>query len=117
MRVFEGEYLATKLRIEYADEYEVAATFRQMHEYLTDFDARYSRFRSDNWLAGINASGGGVLDAPATEMLSEALTLAEITEGAFDPTITPDLVRIGYARGTPCAEGPERTSYRDVRLV
>jgi thiamine biosynthesis lipoprotein ApbE len=37
-----------------------------------------------------------MLDTAAIEMLKVALELARLTNGAFDPTITPDLIKIGY---------------------
>jgi thiamine biosynthesis lipoprotein ApbE len=30
-------------------------------------------------------------------MLQVALELAKLTDGAFEPTITPDLIKMGYA--------------------
>jgi thiamine biosynthesis lipoprotein ApbE len=96
IQIYTGEHLGTHLRIEAESFDGIEKVFKEISAYLEYFEARYSRFILGNWLTEINTNGGGILDTPAREMLEVALELAELTDGAFDPTIMPDLLRIGY---------------------
>ena len=98
MRVHTGQYLGTHLRMEASEFMGIEQTFGDIHQYLQSFDTRYSRFIPNNWLDTINTNGGGILDIPAITMLTVALEIAHLSNGAFDPTITPDLLKIGYGK-------------------
>jgi FAD:protein FMN transferase len=126
MQIYSGEHLGTHLRIEASEFVWIEVVLNEITKYLGGFETRYSRFIADNWLAQINNAWGGVLDAPATEMLRVALELAQLTDGAFDPTISPDLLRIGYgiaevsqgdtSTQTRTLSPRPRNSYRDIIL-
>jgi FAD:protein FMN transferase len=96
MLIYRGEHLGTHLHIEASEFVWLELVLEEVKIYLQAFEAKYSRFKVNNWLAQINTDWEGVLDTPAIEMLKVGLELAQLTGGAFDPTITPDLIKIGY---------------------
>lgn len=66
---------------------------------LRDLDLRWSRFRADSEVMQLaRHSGATVHVSQETILLVERLIAAwEVTDGAFDPTLLPDLVGLGYA--------------------
>lgn len=90
-------------------------------------DRAASRFRPDSEvcrLADARADGGSISHASVSpelaEMLDAALASAADTDGAVDPTLGRDLVRLGYAGaetpGTANIEIRRPVTWRDVRL-
>jgi thiamine biosynthesis lipoprotein len=67
--------------------------------WLTDFDARMSRFRPDSELSALNDDARP--DVPASALLRATVRAgvwaAQRTNGLVDPTLTGELERIGYA--------------------
>jgi FAD:protein FMN transferase len=63
-------------------------------------ERRFSRFRADSELAGVNARAGRRtrVSPPFAEVLRLALTAARTTGGRFDPTVLPALRALGYDR-------------------
>ena len=116
MWILRGEYLGTVLHIEHVDFLGSSEIHLQIKAYLRAFEAKYSRFIPGNWLSDINSAGWWILDTPAREMLEVAMSLAKLTDGAFDPTITPDLENIGYGKLPLSISVWERTGYSDVDL-
>lgn len=96
MRVFSAEVLGTKLSVQVDTRAPLGAVFARVLKTARAFERKYSRFAPDNWLARLNAAGGGKLDAEAAAMLRCALLLARRTDGVFDPTVGPLLSRLCY---------------------
>lgn len=67
---------------------------------LRELDRRWSRFRFGSEVMDLARSAGEPVPVSAdTVLLVEHLIAAwELTEGAFDPTMLPDLVALGYDR-------------------
>ncbi|MEZ4446339.1 MAG: FAD:protein FMN transferase [Polyangiaceae bacterium] len=97
---------------------EVAATF-------ADAERRFSRFRADSELSGLNRSEGPFLASRELfEMLERARGYVALTDGLFDPAIGAALRALGYDRSfAPGAldrarsrTPPRRGHFRDVVL-
>lgn len=88
--------MGTTIRLVVADE----PTALACQEFLHDFDRALSRFRPDSELSRLNADPRE--DVPASALLRGAITAglmaAELTQGLFDPTLTPALEANGYDR-------------------
>jgi len=71
-----------------------------VHALFVVWERILSRFRPESELSLLNASAGQPFAASAVlfEAVSTALGAAVATGGLFDPTLLPDLVRIGYDR-------------------
>ena len=65
-----------------------------------EWESALSRFRPESELSRLNArTGGPIAVSPLLyEVVASALAGARATRGAFDPTLLPDLVRLGYDR-------------------
>ena len=72
---------------------------RQMIRRLDELESRWSRFRSDSEITGLNVAAGAPRRVSRdTSILVEALVKAwQVTAGAFDPTLLGTLVELGYA--------------------
>ena len=70
-------------------------------------DAACTRFSPDSPLMRVNGQPGAWHDVPTTlyRTVLEAHHAYERTRGRFDPRILADLVRLGYDRSLPFAEG------------
>jgi FAD:protein FMN transferase len=90
-------------------------------------DRRFSRFRVDSELSGVNGRAGSWTEVsePFAELLRLALDGARRSGGLFDPTILPALVAAGYdrdygelLRSEPLVGLPPRPGgrWREVRL-
>jgi thiamine biosynthesis lipoprotein len=67
---------------------------------FADVERRFSRFRTDSELSRLNESCGVPtrISNELAILLRRALDLHEVTEGAFDPGVLPDLEVAGYDR-------------------
>jgi thiamine biosynthesis lipoprotein len=63
-------------------------------------EQRFSRFRADSELSHVTASAGRwtQVSPPFEELVGIALTLAERTDGLFDPSVLDAMVAAGYDR-------------------
>ena len=63
-------------------------------------ERRFSRFQQKSELSQLNCSAGQWFDASSEMMdvLQKARHFFDTTNGLFDPTILPDLMRVGYDR-------------------
>lgn len=68
--------------------------------FIDDCEQRFSRFLPASELTELNRSAGEWLEIAADlmELLQLSMTYYEETHGIFDPTILPDLKRVGYDR-------------------
>jgi FAD:protein FMN transferase len=65
-----------------------------------EWESALSRFRPDSELSRLNACAGRPIAVSPLlyDVIASALAAARATRGAFDPTLLPDLVRLGYDR-------------------
>ncbi|HEU4599239.1 MAG TPA: FAD:protein FMN transferase [Solirubrobacterales bacterium] len=63
-----------------------------------EWDRRFSRFRGDSELAGLNAAAGRPfpVSGPMLDVVEASLTAARLTDGLFDPTLLHRLEELGY---------------------
>ena len=63
-------------------------------------DRRFSRFRGDSELTGVNQTAGArtTISEPFAEVVDLALAAAVATDGLFDPTVHDALLAAGYDR-------------------
>lgn len=78
----------------------LAVGFEQARQFILDSERRFTRFSQDSELSRLNCSGGSWFHA-SPDMVSVLLLVQHfvgLTQGLFDPSILPDLQRIGYDR-------------------
>jgi thiamine biosynthesis lipoprotein len=65
-----------------------------------EWESALSRFRPESELSRLNARAGRPIAVSSLlyDVVASALAGARATRGAFDPTLLPDLVRLGYDR-------------------
>ncbi len=65
-----------------------------------EWESILSRFRPESELSRLNARAGRPIAVSSLlyDVVASALGAARATRGAFDPTLLPDLVRLGYDR-------------------
>jgi FAD:protein FMN transferase len=100
--------------------------FEHARACITASEARLTRFSDESELANLNRSGGHWFHASPDlfEIVGEARSLAEQTEGLFDPSILDALERVGYDRSMDAIRvsgpGPLRPAFipaNDFRAV
>jgi thiamine biosynthesis lipoprotein len=79
---------------------ELSQGFQQAQQFIQASEARFSRFSEESELTSLNRSAGTWFQASPD--LFAIIVLAErffhLTRGLFDPSILPDLRRVGYDR-------------------
>ena len=79
------------------------------HEYIEAGERRFSRFQQESELSQLNRSAGQRFNASPEMMdiLQKARHFFDVTNGLFDPSVLPDLIRAGYDRSMDeiCAQG------------
>lgn len=79
---------------------ELEHAFEKTRQFIAASERRFTRFSPDSELSQLNRSAGGWFKA-SPELLAVLLLArdhVELTQGLFDPSILPDLERIGYDR-------------------
>lgn len=76
---------------------------------LGDLEARWSRFREDSEISGLNRAGGApvVVSAWTVGLVERAVRGALQTDGRFDPTVLGAVVRAGYDRSFEALADPD----------
>jgi len=79
---------------------EIEPAFEQARQFIAASERRFTRFSDESELSQLNRSAGGWFQASPEmlEVVSLARDYVELTQGLFDPSILPDLRRIGYDR-------------------
>lgn len=77
-----------------------AVGLQEARSVIEQFEKRFSRFLPDSELSQLNASHGAwtSVSPELFEMLDIALSYHQHTNGLFDPSILPNLKRLGYDR-------------------
>ena len=79
---------------------QLAAGFEQARQFILESERRFTRFSPDSELSQLNQASGTWFHASADliSLLLLARQFVELTHGLFDPSILPDLQRLGYDR-------------------
>jgi thiamine biosynthesis lipoprotein len=96
MQEFHLDVIGTHIRIVIDESLPIGEDFSHIQKRLQEFDARYSRFISGNWIHRLNRDRRNTLDDDARKMLDSSLELARVSDGYFDPTIGKKLAELGY---------------------
>ena len=73
---------------------------RAARDVIEEGERRFSRFQYASELSQLNRSAGQWFNASIEMMdvLQKALKFLDVTNGLFDPSVLPDLIRVGYDR-------------------
>lgn len=120
---------SSTVRLTVTDDAALVPATEDLRELLRTVDAAASRFRADSALTVANVNAGRPVAVPRdlVSLVRTALTAAEQTDGAVDPTVGADLVALGYDRDIAAVRGRDvggrwvdapavRPTWRDVRL-
>ena len=80
MQRYSLDIIGTHLEISLHTEKDLESIFRTLEKRLIDFEARFSRFISYNWLYTLNKDRRARLDTDAKNMLSSMLDIAKKTD-------------------------------------
>src|SRR4051794_30922655 len=86
---------------------------------IEDLEARWSRFRPTSELSRLNACAGTpAIVSPDTMRLVQSMRAGHgVTEGAYDPTVLPDVIAQGYDRDFTGVVAPGTAGRYDARRV
>jgi thiamine biosynthesis lipoprotein len=98
MRSYRFPAMGTEVQVLLPEEHGEAIT--PVRELFGDWEAVLSRFLADSELSRLNARAGEPVAVSSLlfEVVSASVEGARATNGAFDPTLLHQLVRIGYSR-------------------
>ncbi len=93
-----GRAFGTTWHLRLRGDGETEALGRNLAALLERIDRSMSPFRADSALTKFNASGTGryEIDPDFAVVTTEALRMAVLTDGAFDPSVGPDVGRYGF---------------------
>lgn len=130
MKTFEFRAMNTDIQLgaEGSDE-AVETGFSQARAFIDASEKRFTRFSDQSELAALNRSAGKWFEASPDmfDVISQAVTLHQQTQGLFDPAILAALERAGYDRSydeirkhgaffAPVPIRPSLHRFSDVRL-
>ena len=98
MQQFGFDIIGTHLDIRIDTATDCSVLFSEIETRLRDFETRYSRFISENWLDMLNRERAGTLDIDGQKMLDFMLDISRKTDGYFDPTVGKRLTELGYGK-------------------
>lgn len=117
IREFHGTTMGTTYTIKYVGEESVSAVQAAVEEELRRFNLVFSTFIPQSEISRFNAQPAGTVFA-TSELLStvvqEALRIAEMTNGAFDPTVMPLVRAYGFGPGGERAI-PDEAELEEIR--
>lgn len=94
-----GAAFGTTWRVALADGVDSPALAGEIDRLLAELEAALSPFRSNSEITQINAgssAGAIAVSRPLRDVLAEGLRIAQLTAGAFDPTVGPVVARFGF---------------------
>jgi thiamine biosynthesis lipoprotein len=93
----------------------IADGFEEVRHFIQGSDACFSRFSNESELSRLNCSAGEPFQASPDffSVLLLARHYFHQTHGLFDPSILPDLLRLGYDRSLDLLRGPGSTPLFD----
>lgn len=96
MQQFGFDIIGTHLDLRIDTSEDCSAVFSEIEARLRDFEQKYSRFISGNWLDDLNQKRTEILDIDGQKMLAYMLDVSRQTDGYFDPTVGKRLTELGY---------------------
>jgi len=103
--LLQGEALGTTWSVKWIGDFDAEVARQETEAVLAEVDAAMSTWRDDSELSRARRSDGPLdVSEPTWDVTRRALTLAEETGGAFDPTVQPLMELWGF-------HGQERTSW------
>ncbi len=96
MQEFHLDVIGTHIRILVDESSPLGEDFSHIKSRLLEFESRYSRFITDNWIYTLNQNRSNILDEDARSMLEISLQIAQKSDWYFDPTIWKRLTELGY---------------------
>lgn len=94
------------ITITYADNQDVTPLFKDLWAIITDFENRFSRFKTDSELSRFNNRAGETTEISLAfrDLLQVSREYSALTDGIFNPFILPDLQRAGYIGSWPAPD-------------
>lgn len=118
MQILDLDIIGTHLTISIDTPHTCDEVFFDIRVRLEDFELRYSRFISNNWLDMLNKNRTGVLDIDGKKMLEYMLGVSHHTDGYFDPTVGKRLTELGYGKKNDDIFRESRFgNYRDIEII
>ncbi len=118
MQILDLDIIGTHLTISIDTPHTCDEVFSDIRVRLEDFELRYSRFISNNWLDMLNKNRTGVLDIDGKKMLEYMIKVAWQTDGYFDPTVGKQLTELGYGKKNDDIFRESRFgNYRDIEII
>lgn len=96
MQKFQKNSIGTTLFLEIQTTENCEKIFSEISSFLDFFDARFSRFKKNNWLFDFNQKKVAELDEHSRNMILFMQNIARESDGYFDPTIGKRLTELGY---------------------
>ena len=96
MQQWNYQIIGTHINISIDTSIDCSDLFMQIRNRLNNFESTFSRFIEGNWLYNLNISRHAIMDLDAKNMLAYALSIADKTDGYFDPTVSKRLTELGY---------------------
>jgi thiamine biosynthesis lipoprotein len=99
-QIYRTTALGCRAEIQVSGARSLVGAIEILHQELERIDRAASRFRSDSEIAGVQRAGGRPVKVSRAlfEAVAVALRVAELTDGAVDPTVGGALVSLGYDR-------------------
>ena len=98
MQQYGFDIIGTHLDIRIDTSDDCSTLFTRIETRLRDFESKYSRFISGNWLDILNQKRTETLDTDGQKMLAYMLAVSAKTDGYFDPTVGKRLTELGYGK-------------------
>ncbi len=90
----------------------INSVITESFSYIDDFEQKYSRFISGNWLSKLNKGKKAWLTKEIKAIIELSLKVSHQTEGYYDITILPLLENAGY--GIQKKKIPENIGYKNI---
>ena len=98
MQTLEFKAMNTSVLLASEEDGRASAGLQAARAFVEVSEQRFSRFLTDSELSGLNRSAGEwySVSVDLMELITLSLHYFDETEGLFDPSILPDLKRVGY---------------------
>jgi FAD:protein FMN transferase len=114
LHTLRGEALGTTWTVKYLAEVDDPRVLQTTQAVLAQVDERMSTWRDDSELSRVRLGGPVEVSEETYAVISAALELSAMTDGAFDPTVQP-LMELWGLHGTPLVALPSDQEVNDAR--
>jgi len=115
-RAYTGPIFGTQWRLVLGNDKSPDTALKHIEKSLNQIDASISPFRNDSTLSRfnrMNSSHIATVDPALSKLIRTSITVARLTNGAFDPTVGPLVNRFGFGP----IKGSANCSYEDVHCT